>query len=148
MKNISMFETQEQIRKGLKIETTRKIETWEKLKVGDILMTVEKCQGIPKGEKQVKIRPIRIVKKEEIFVNEDYYNLQNCINEGFPELSTYQFITEVLLKKCGLDWEDPVRRITFEYVVCWMDCENFHKCHPPIDGSEKLCQLGRGELCY
>ena len=59
MRNMSFSATTEQIRNGTKTVTRRL--GWTFLKPGDVVMACVKCQGLKKGEKVEKIRPIRIV---------------------------------------------------------------------------------------
>ena len=114
MRNMSFFHTQEQIRAGTKTETTRK--GWGFLKVGDMVMACVKCQGLGKGGKVERIRSIRILKVERIYITLKYYSRINVINEGYPELDPYDFIKKILIKKCGFKYGYSVNRIIFEYI--------------------------------
>lgn len=114
MRNASFFHTQKQIRNRTKTETTRK--GWEWAKVGMVLNACEKCQGLKKGEKVVKICKIMITKVEDILVRISDYTQEDVIAEGFPELTPETFVRTILLEKCKLKLFDPVKRITFEYI--------------------------------
>ena len=114
MRNMSFFYTQSQIRSGTKTETTR--AGWNFLKPGNKLMACEKCQGLGKGGKIVKIRPIEIVKVEKIFANADFYKESNIIAEGFPGMTPEKFIQDILIKKCKCHYGQDLNRITFKYV--------------------------------
>lgn len=59
MRNISFSLTTEQVRAGTKTSTLRR--GWAFAKPGDRYMGCEKCQGIKKGQKIVKIRVIEVV---------------------------------------------------------------------------------------
>lgn len=114
MRNMSFIHTQDQIRNGTKTETTR--AGWSFLKPGDIVMAVVKSQGIPKGGKVEKIRPIRIVNNEKIQCHEDCYTYANMKAEGFEGMPPIYFVKHILVKKCGCEYDQDLNRITFEYV--------------------------------
>lgn len=59
--NISCALTVPQIRAQIKTASRRHVDTWQRLKVGDILTTVEKGQGIPKGGKVVPINRVEVI---------------------------------------------------------------------------------------
>jgi len=111
MRNMSFSATTEQIRNGTKTVTRRL--GWTFLKPGDVAMTTSQCQGLKKGEKVEKIRPIRIVsvRREKL----------HCIPkndlalEGFPDIGKWDFIDMFCkMNKCKR-W-DLVTRIEFEYI--------------------------------
>lgn len=79
MRNMSFFKTTDQIRSGTKTVTRRL--GWKFLKPGDRVMAVVKCQGLKKGEKIEKIRPLLIVGVNR----EPLYKIENedVIKEGF-----------------------------------------------------------------
>lgn len=79
MKNMSFFKTTDQIRAGTKTVTRRL--GWRFLKRGDLLMAVVKCQGLRKGEKVQKIRPIKIIdiNREPLWKIEN----EDVLKEGF-----------------------------------------------------------------
>ena len=111
MRNISFFETQAQFRARTKTVTRR--GAWWFLKPGDVLMGVEKAQGLGKGGKVVRMGPIRIVsaRKERLSdITQD-----DVIAEGFPDWTPSNFIDFYMkFNKCGED--EPVNRIEFEYL--------------------------------
>ena len=83
---------------------TRRIG-WRFLKPGDIVIAVEKCQGLKKGEKQVQIYPIRILstRDEPLFM----ITPDECIREGFPEMTPIEFVKMF----CGTNNCLPTRQI-------------------------------------
>lgn len=114
MRNMSFLYTMDQIREGVKTETIRK--GWGFLLPGMRLMACEKCMGIPRGGKIIKIRPIEIVQIDLISICDVWIKIENVIAEGFPELTVYEFIQNILVEKCGLKKHQFANRITFKYV--------------------------------
>lgn len=114
MRNMSFFYTKDQVRAGTKTETTR--PGWNFLKPGDRVMACEKCQGLGKGGKIVKIRPIEIVKTEKIHALSICYTKKNVNAEGFPGMTPITFVRSILVEKCKLSLGDQVNRITFKYI--------------------------------
>lgn len=103
--------TTRQVRAGTKTITRR--NGWLFLKPGDVVMAVEKCQGLKKGERIIKIRPIRILDtRREMIVRIDK---ADCIAEGFPELSPVDFV-QMYCKANKKDPYDDCTRIKFEYI--------------------------------
>jgi hypothetical protein len=116
---------------------TRRIG-WETLKPGELLQAVEKGQGIPKGGKVRKLAVIRVidVSREVLAQMMDglspSYGREECIKEGFPELTPEQFVAmfcashRIVSERPWSAWRrtssrqceptDPVTRIEFEYV--------------------------------
>ena len=96
---------------------------WEFLKLGDVNMACEKCQGLKKGEKIIKIGPIKVIKNEPIKVHPYYYSEQNVIAEGFPGMRPVDFIYNILIGKCKCELSQPINRITFEHLYdCYENC--------------------------
>lgn len=110
-RNISFFLTQQQIRDKTKTVTRR--DGWKFLKVGDVLNACEKCQGIGKGNKIVKICKIEVVG----FRFEPLYSItpEDVIREGFPEMTTFDFI-DFYMKHNKIKAHDIVTRIEFKYL--------------------------------
>lgn len=111
MKNMSFQVTINQVRNRTKT-VTRRIGWWS-LKVGDIIMAVEKSMGLKKGEKIKRICPIRIVKVGPEPLKS--ITKDDCILEGFPELKPVEFI-EMFCKKMKVAPDKVVNRIEFEYI--------------------------------
>jgi hypothetical protein len=110
-RNMSFFLTQDQIRSRTKT-VTRRIG-WDFLRPGEIVNACEKCQGLGKGEKIVKICQVRILHvREELLCNMPPLD---CKKEGFPEMDTSDFIEMFMREmKCGIT--TVVNRIEFEYI--------------------------------
>jgi len=110
-RNMSFMLTQEQIRNKTKT-VTRRLGWWF-LEPGDILNACEKCQGLGKGGKIVKICQIKVLHvRPEIL-----YNMPplDCEKEGFPEMDRYDFI-EMFTKEMRCERNAAVNRIEFEYL--------------------------------
>lgn len=112
MRNMSFMLTTEQIRKQTKTVTRR--DGWWKLKVGDIVMAVEKCQGLKKGEKIKKLKPIRIISTQpEVLRN---ITIKEVIREGFPSMTPGEFIEMFCKTHKGCTPDKVINRIEFEYI--------------------------------
>ncbi len=118
MKNISFSATISQFRARQKHVTRRgnaKGPTWKNLRPGDQLMGCEKCQGLGKGGKIVKMGAITVLEVSREPLN-------NILNrpafetalEGFPELSPAQFI-EMFCEMNDCEPETEITRILFDY---------------------------------
>ncbi len=110
-RNISFFHTQDQIRDRSKTVTRRK--GWLFLEVGDVLNACEKCQGLGKGGKIVKICRIKVVslKREPL----DQITYKDTYLEGFPDLTPENFIS-FFSESMKVDRYEIVTRIEFEYI--------------------------------
>lgn len=112
MRNMSFSLTTKQMHDRSKT-VTRRLGWWD-LKPGDIVMAVEKSQGLKKGEKVVQMYPIRIinVRRQQLFLIDKW----DCVLEGFPHLSPSGFVDMFCgHNKCGPLTE--VARIEFEEVL-------------------------------
>ncbi len=111
MRNMSFFYTELQIRNESKCVTRRL--GWKFLKPGDRVMAVVKCQGLRKGEKIEKIRPLEIihVSREPLSM----INSNEITLEGFPGLAPEFFIRMFCsMNKCRR--YKIVTRIVFKYI--------------------------------
>lgn len=111
MRNMSFFETQDQFRDKTKTITRR--PSWWGLKPDDVVMGVEKAQGLGKGGKIVKMHPIRILSvcKEPL----SSITQEDVIAEGFPDWTPSDFINFFMkFNRCGEN--EPVNRIEFEHL--------------------------------
>lgn len=110
-RNISFFLTQQQIRDKSKTVTRR--DGWKFLKIGDVLNACEKCQGIGKGNKIVKICQIKVVDVRF----EPLYNItpEDVLREGFPNMTKFDFI-DFYMEHNKCQAHDIVTRIEFEYL--------------------------------
>ena len=111
MRNMSFFKTTEQIRNGTKTVTRRL--GWTFLKPGDEVMACVKCQGLKKGEKVEKIRPLRIVRVSRESLME--ITFRELRNEGFPNMGRY-FFMDMFCRLNNCFRNTVVTRIEFEYV--------------------------------
>ena len=108
MRNMSFSITTRHM-KDRKKTVTRRFGWWF-LKPGDIVMACEKCMGLKKGEKVKKLYPIRIkTTKAEL---PGKITREECIKEGFPDMTPKQF-TKMLLKYNKKKHYDFVNRIEF-----------------------------------
>ena len=115
MRNMSFFKTTEQIRAGTKTVTRRL--GWKFLIRGDRVMACVKCQGLKKGEKVEKIRPLLIidVTREPLFKIEDADVLREGFLDHIPNKSRYLFIDMFCeLNKCTP--RTMITRIEFKYI--------------------------------
>jgi hypothetical protein len=111
MRNISFSATKAQFRNRTKTETCRL--RWEWLQPGQELMGVEQAQGLKRGEKIVKIGPIRVVSVEREPLNA--ITPAQVVAEGFPGMTTAQFVKFFCdFNKCAPD--ATITRIVFEYI--------------------------------
>lgn len=92
---------------------TRRIG-WDHVKVGDVLMGCEKCMGLRKGERTVKLGPIRITDKRREPLNA--ITQEDCILEGFPALTPDDFVFMFCLTHKGCKPKTTITRIAYEYI--------------------------------
>lgn len=110
MRLMAFSKTTEQVRNRTKTVTRRSVNTWKRLKHGDILQAVEKSQGLKKGEKVERLAVIRVVSVRVEMLG--YANEAEVAREGFPGMDPWKFVRQIY---GGGAW-DLVRRIEFEYV--------------------------------
>lgn len=110
-RNMSFMLTTEQVRNRTKTVTRRL--GWDFLKPGDIVNAVEKGMGLKKGEHIKRICQIRIKSNW----SESLYKItkDECIKEGFPEMSPDEFM-DMFIHHNRVWAMCPVNRIEFEYV--------------------------------
>lgn len=124
MRAMSFMLTTPQMRAETKTVTRR--VGWTNLKPGDRIKAVEKGMGLKKGERQVVIGVIEVVSIRlealEILPNSRMTSLgpdygdQECVKEGFPELSPSEFVTMFCASHKGCTPETIVTRIEFKHV--------------------------------
>jgi hypothetical protein len=106
--------TTEQYRNRTK-DVTRRLG-WEFVKVGEVLNGVEKCQGLKKGEKVVKLGQHRVVTRHREPLNA--ITADDVRREGFPGQSPEWFIEKFCkanrAKRCTP--ETIITRIEYEYL--------------------------------
>ena len=103
--------TAEQIKNRSKT-VTRRLGWWF-LNSGDIVNACEQCQGLKKGEKIVKMCQIRIIDTREEPLH--FVDQEECVKEGFPQLTPAEFVRMFCRKMKCPRWE-IVNRIEFEYL--------------------------------
>lgn len=110
MRNISFFETQDQVRNRTKTETRR--DAWWQLEAGTYLQGVNKCQGLKPGEHPEKLAIIRV----EAAYNERLCDItqESVIAEGFPDWTPEQFVT-FYCQKFNVPRHKTLRVIRFSY---------------------------------
>lgn len=125
MRNISFMLTTDQVRDSrpghvLK-DVTRRLGWWG-AQVGDIYMGVEKGQGIPKGGKIARIRPVQItsVRFEPVqaIVEQPIRDgVPETVSEGFPDMDPWEFLAFFCKhNRCGA--YDMCNRLGFRYLCC------------------------------
>jgi hypothetical protein len=86
---------------------------WNNLKIGEVLNGVEKCQGLKKGERMVKLGQHRVIAISKELLNS--ITKEECVKEGFPELEPDEFVAMfVHHNACAPD--ETINRIEFEYL--------------------------------
>ena len=153
MQNISFSATIPQFKAGSK-DVTRRIG-WKNLNAGGVLMACEKCQGLGKGGKIVKLGPIEILMVT-------YEPLGDIITrpirachppetdrEGFPELTPIQFCEKFMEinPKCTLD--TVITRIVFRKLrYCATNDNGFCGPHPDCPADSFTDEKGiNAKLC-
>ena len=116
-RNMSFMLTVEQYKAKTKTVTRR--NGWKFLKVGDILNGVEKCQGLKRGEKIVKLGQHRAVnvRREPLrrMTDDLAYGRAEVILEGFPEMTPTEFV-EMYCNHNRCTPDTVITRIEFEYL--------------------------------
>lgn len=109
MRQMSFFLTTNQFLAGTK-DVTRRLG-WANVKPGDVIMAVEKGQGLGKGGKVVKLGPIRVVSsnREELRV----ISQNEVSREGFPEMAPPEFV-RMFCKHMRCTSRQIVTRIEFD----------------------------------
>jgi hypothetical protein len=110
MRNISFSATKEQFRARTKTVTRRM--GWSFLGPGNMLMGVEKAQGLKKGEKVKKLGAVRVVSARREPLNA--ITQGDVIAEGFPNMTPDEFIA-FFCQFNGCMPDATVTRIEFSY---------------------------------
>ena len=87
---------------------------WAFLKPGDIVNAVEKGMGLKKGEKVKKICQIWIMSTRREPLDEITH--EECVKEGFPDMSPQNFIDMFCRLNKIKKSSRPVNRIEFKYI--------------------------------
>jgi hypothetical protein len=117
---MSFSMTTEAVRNHTKTVTRRL--GWANLEPGTLLWACEKCQGLKKGEKVVKIALIRVLRNDLEPLDAMYeYGSYETTREGFPGMGISSFIDMFIrANKLHLNTYSPstqvINRIEFEYV--------------------------------
>lgn len=117
MRMMSFSMTTAQVRSRTKDVTRR--AGWRTLSPGTLLLAVEKCMGLKKGERVVPLGVIRVksVRQERldelVAAGRDEYGAEEMRREGFPGMDPQDFL---LRFPADIDPDALVTRIEFEYV--------------------------------
>ena len=112
MRNMSFSLTTPQMLARTKTVTRRL--GWEFLKPGDVMMAIEKGQGLKRGEHVTRLYPIEVISVRREQVNE--IDAVDVIREGFPEFSVDEFI-EMFCEANGCKPTTRISRIEFREVM-------------------------------
>lgn len=112
MRHMSFTLTERQFLDGSKTVTRRL--GWEFLRPGDRVLGVRKAMGLKKGEKQVVLGEIEVVR----VTRERLTSIRRAevVREGFPEMTPTEF-REMFRRHMGCAADDLVTRIEFKHVV-------------------------------
>lgn len=110
-RNMSFMLTTDQVRRSEKT-VTRRLGWWF-LRPSDIVNACEKCMGLKKGEKVVKIVQIRVKSSRPELLR--YITQADVVREGFPDWTAYEFV-RFFCKTHGCGPCEVVNRIEFEYL--------------------------------
>lgn len=119
---MSFAATTAQMRSRSKRVTRRLAWRWVRLKPGDLLLAVEKCQGLKKGERQVVLGPIRVVSVRQERLDDlvdparPSYGAIEMTLEGFPGRDPHSFVLWFSAAN-DVDPDGLVTRIEFEHVL-------------------------------
>lgn len=115
--------TTQQIRDRSKTVTRRL--GWQKLKPGDLIVAVEKVQGLKKGDKLKKIGLLRCLQNDAVPLNGPSLTAEDVEREGFPGGDPIDFAA-MFCRNMKCDQDVMVQRIEFEYV----DEKESQSCQP------------------
>ena len=77
------------LRARTKTVTRRNVATWTTLKAGDLIIAIEKGQGLKAGEGHTVLALIEVV---DVRVERlDDITAEDCAREGFPEMTPAEF---------------------------------------------------------
>jgi len=120
---------------------------WKTLRPGDVLMGVEKAQGLKRGEKIKKLGALEVidVRREPLSAIGDE-GFPGVAREGLAPLSPDQFI-EMFCKANGCEPTDEVTRIEFRRVVDVASDEGRRTRDPVMEivRAKRLCACGHLE---
>jgi hypothetical protein len=113
VRRISFSLTERQFLAGHKTVTRRL--GWRKLMPGDRLLGVRKAMGLKKGEKQVVLGELEVIRVELEPLHSIHQYDDDCAKEGFPHLSPVEFV-RFFCKSMNCKPETVVTRIEFRRV--------------------------------
>lgn len=91
---------------------------WLKAKTGDVVIAVEKAQGLKKGEKVKVLDAIELVdvRSEPLrrMLDDLTYGAVEVRREGFPKLTPAQFAAFFCKTHKGCTLDEPIRRIEYK----------------------------------
>lgn len=100
---------------------TRRVNWWRTaagrplLSVGDRLTLCRKVMGRRPGEPLVRLGDVRVVSIDRVQL--DHIDHDECVREGFPEMTPDEFVTMFCATHRGCDRTDLVTRIEWEYLT-------------------------------
>jgi len=94
---------------------TRRLR-WDKLRVGEVIMGIEKGMGLKRGEKQKRLHAIRVKSVTREFVKDiRTYDGLETTREGFPGMSAEAFI-DMFKEHNHCEDYTIINRIEFEHL--------------------------------
>lgn len=108
---MSFFLTVQQFRDRTK-DVTRRLG-WDHLRPGDLVMAAEKCMGLKKGEKVVRLGMIEIVsvRIEPLYL----IDAEDVAREGFPGMDPEEFV-EMFSRANRCRPDTMITRIEYRYL--------------------------------
>lgn len=116
-RNMSFMLTTEQYKNQTKTVTRRL--GWKFAQLGEVTNGCEKCQGLKKGQKIVKLGQHYWINLRweplNRMLNDPVYGAEECIKEGFPDMTPQEFVAMFCQhNKCTP--ETLVHRMEFAYL--------------------------------
>ena len=140
-RRMSVSMTVDAVRDRSKRVTRRHVDTWKTLKPGDRLTLIEKGMGLAKGEKQVVLAEVEIVRVTvepvTLMTSDIRYGRQECSLEGLPNMTPDEFVSFWLRghgygvgrhPEFGYWLDAPCRRIEWRYLNNAHQCDQDHCC--------------------
>lgn len=116
-RNQSFMMTVEQYRNRTKFVTRR--NGWAFARVGDVVNGCEKCQGLKKGQKIVKMGQHRFTdlwwEPLRRMTDDILYGCKEVALEGFPDMTPHEFVA-MYCKHNNCTPETMVHRMAYEYL--------------------------------
>jgi hypothetical protein len=118
MRNMSFYKTIWQFIRQIKTVTRR--QGWPNLRADDVVMGIEKGQGLKKGQKIRRLGEFRVLDERweriDRLISEPEYGRGEVIREGFPEMTPQEFV-DMYCKMNRCKPSELCHRFSFEYVV-------------------------------